>query len=366
MTWKRTRVGKPDQDAQRRLELETRKAEQGHEIALADLDDEKADARQTRRERRADRREARKLANLSRQVKVSGARIAAAHNLTDTGEYRALKIQKIRRVSLTVLLPVLIAFASWSTIGVQAGAAKLLGVISGSLWTGAYFIEPALGTIVAGIIIVRAALRSAGGELGSRATAIEWGALTVSLILNLAGAWPEGGGTQAIAATVVHSIGPVGLMTTAFLIAIIDDAVANAKPYEGHPSLADPAVLIDSVPVSHGTELGQARGTKLGQGRGNEVGQSLSQPERPGVPRLSRPKVVPVSQPDPSHAPGTDLVVSQPKVSQNEQYEKVVAAWETARDTGQSQTVRAIALSTGVPRSTVDRILKPYKAQAGS
>lgn len=354
MTWMKARGDSPDRDSQRRMELETRKAEQGHEIALADLDDERADARQTRRERRADRREARRLANLSREVKVSGARIAAAHNLTNTGEYRALRIQKIRRVSLMVLLPVLIAFGSWSTIGVQAGAAKLLGVSGGSLWTGAYFIEPALATIVAGIIIVRAALRAFGGDLDWRATAIEWGALTASLILNLAGAWPEGGGTESIAATVVHSIGPVGLMTTAFLIAIIDDAVAKAKPYEGHPSMADPAILIDSRESTHRVDRVDSRESTHRKVDESVILTHRLDAESPGdEPGESTHEKVNEST---QKKPAKVIQASTEPVADRRQL--VFNTYDAAIDAGRTLTHAELAAQTGVPKPTVGRYLR--------
>lgn len=352
-------------EVKRTRELSNRRAVQKHEIALAGLDDERTDVRQDRKERRADRREARRLAKLTRQVRISGARVSAAHNLINSGEYRALRVQKIRKYSLLALLPVLTAFASWSTLGVHTGVLKLLGSPGGSLETGAWFVEPALATIVAGIIVVRAALRSSGGDLDGRATAIEWGALAVSVILNLAGAWPDSGRSAAVAATVAHSIGPVGLMTTAFLISIIDDAVNKAEPFKGHPSMADPAVLLDSVPTVSRVPL--SHGTELGQGRGTEVGQL----ERPSVPRVSRPRVVPATRPTTvpevsQEAPGTELVLSQPKVSQTEQFDKIVGQFEKQRDAGQPATVRAIADLTGASKTTVGRVLKTYLAETES
>jgi hypothetical protein len=354
MNWKIWKAPIDDESAPlvRTRELETRRSRQSHEIALAGLDDERTSVRQERKELRADRRESHRLAKLSRQVRVSGARVSAAHNLINSGEYRALRVQKIRRYSLLALMPVLIAFASWSTLGVHAGVVGLLGNPGGSLDLGAWFVEPALATIVAGIIVVRAALRSSGGDLDWRATAVEWSALTVSVILNLAGAWPDSGRSAAVAATVAHSIGPVGLMATAFLISIIDDAVANAKPFEGRPRMADPMVLLESVPLSRPT-VPEQRDNVVGQvERDSDVGQ----PERP---TLSRPKAPRLSQPKVSQKEnGTALVpVSQPKVSQ---FDKIVESFEQERDAGRPASVRAIAELTGASKTTVGRVLKTY------
>jgi hypothetical protein len=230
----------------RRQQLEGRRAAQEHSAALADLKDEKVEGRRDRREARADRRERRALAKLNRQARISGARVRIAHDLTSSGEIRALRVVKVRKISLLVLLPVLLAFAAWSTLGVRAGIIKILGIDdSDPMWIGSWFVEPALIAVIAGIIIARAVLRSSGGDLDGRATAIEWGGLTVSLILNLAGAWPEAGFLAGLAATVVHSIGPVGTMVTAVLISVVDDGVNKAKPFDGAPSVADSVILVD-------------------------------------------------------------------------------------------------------------------------
>lgn len=358
MNWKiwEAPVDEPEKIERRKQELETRKARQGHEMSLAELDDQRTEVRQSRKERRADRREERALARLNRQARVSGSRIRMTYDLYDSGEIRALRIRKIRKSSLLTLLPVLLAFAAWSTIGVHAGVVKLLGAEPGSAYdTGAWFVEPAIIVIVAGIIVVRAALRSAGGELDWRATMIEWGMLSSSVALNLAGAWPEGGFLEGAAATVAHSLGPVGAMVTAVLISIVDDAVANAKPFEGKKSFADPVLAVDVVPSQ---VVPPSRGTELGQDRDNEVGQD----EEVIVPKVSRPK--PAPRPIVPPEPGTDLVpVSRPKVSQNEQFDKIVKEFEAQRDAGQPATVRAIADLTGASKTTVGRVLKTYLAE---
>lgn len=212
----------------------------------------RAAARRDRRQRREEDRdaaEASALADLHRRASVSGERARVRARIQQSAEMRALRVARVRTISLMVLLPVLVAFAAWSTAGVHAGLTMLLAIEAGSpMWVAAWVLEPALITIVGGLIIVRAVLRSSGGDLDWRATLAEWGALTVSIALNAAGHWPEGSSLTAVVALIAHSIGPLGAALTAWLIGIIDDAVANAQPEkkngERAPSLADLGVSV--------------------------------------------------------------------------------------------------------------------------
>jgi hypothetical protein len=196
----------------------------------------RAAARRDKRQRREEDRDAAEestLNDLYRRASVSGERARIRSQIQQSAEMRALRVARVRTISLMVLLPVLVAFAAWSTAGVHAGLTGLLALESGSpMWWAAWALEPALITIVGGLIIVRAVLRSSGGDLGGRATAAEWGALTVSIALNAAGHWPDGSSLTAVAALIAHSIGPLGAALTAWLIGMIDDAVSKAKPDE--------------------------------------------------------------------------------------------------------------------------------------
>ncbi|MEU3019038.1 hypothetical protein ABZ635_16755 [Nocardiopsis sp. NPDC007018] len=219
-----------------------------HQIAVSAA---RAAARRDRRQRREENRDAHEnvsLAELRRRASVSGERARVRSQIMQSAEMRAMRVEKVRRTSLFVLVPVLVAFAAWSTAGVHAGLMHLLSVPAGSpMWWAGWALEPALITIVAGIIVVRAVLRSSGGDLDWRATVAEWAALTVSIALNAAGHWPESGTLTAVAALIAHSIGPLGAALTAWLIGIIDDAVASAQPEkrdgEPVPTLAELNVI---------------------------------------------------------------------------------------------------------------------------
>lgn len=202
-----------------------------HQIAVSAA---RAAARRDRRQRREENRDAHEnvsLSELRRRASVSGERARVRSQIMQSAEMRAMRVEKVRRTSLFVLVPVLVAFAAWSTAGVHAGLMHLLAVPAGSpMWWAGWALEPALITIVAGIIVVRAVLRSSGGDLDGRATFAEWAALTVSIALNAAGHWPDSSSFAAVAALIAHSIGPLGAALTAWLIGIIDDAVSSAQP----------------------------------------------------------------------------------------------------------------------------------------
>lgn len=234
----------PVEDLQRRLTLrqgldklkrsdavQRLQARVAHQLAISAA---RAEARQDKRQRREENRdhhESSTLSDLHRRASVSGERARVRSQIQQSAEMRAMRVERVRRTSLYVLIPVLLAFAAWSTAGVHFGFVTLLDVPAGSpMWWTAWGIEPALITIVAGIIIVRAVLRSSGGDLDWRATLTEWGALSTSIALNAAGHWPEGGSLTAVIALIAHSIGPVGAALTAWLIGVIDDAVTRARP----------------------------------------------------------------------------------------------------------------------------------------
>lgn len=216
-----------------------RRAQQAeHRIAMADVAEQAAAAKRARRERARDAVEGEALAALYRRATRSGARARIRALINGSAEMRALRVAKVRTVSLAVLLPVLAAFAGWSTTGAQAGAVRLLDLVDHSAaWTASWGVEPALIAVVALIIIVRAVLRSSGGDTDWRATLIECTALGLSLALNIIGGWH--GDWEGLVTVLPHAIGPLGCAGTAFLIAVIDSYVTAARPWDGAPRLAE-------------------------------------------------------------------------------------------------------------------------------
>ncbi|MFY1599521.1 hypothetical protein [Micromonospora sp. WMMD737] len=243
-------------EVRREDEQERRESDAEHRIALARIQArERAEAR-ARREADRDAAEEVELADLYRRAKSSGERARIRAEIDGSAEMRALRVAKVRKVALLAGLPVLAAFAFWSTAGVQAGTARLLDLEVGTpMWMGAWAVEPALIAIVALIIIGRAVLRASGGTVDWRATAVEWTALGASLALNIVGGWH--GGWEGLLTALPHSIGPIGCAGTAFLIGLFDGYVTAARPWEGAPRLAD---LKITPPSSIGTRTAIKRG----------------------------------------------------------------------------------------------------------
>jgi len=220
-----------------------------HELAMAAVDEQESAARRARRERVRDAVESDELAALYRRAASSGTRARIRALIQGSAEMRALRIAKVRTVALVAGLPVLAAFAAWSTTGVQAGVVRLLGLGEKSAaWWASWAMEPALIAIVALIIIGRAVLRSSGGDTDWRATFAEWAALGLSLALNILGGWH--GGWDGLATALPHAIGPLGCAGTAFLIGLFDSYVTAARPWQDAPRLEDLGLIPDaSAPV---------------------------------------------------------------------------------------------------------------------
>ncbi|MFC7246053.1 hypothetical protein ACFQO7_26550 [Catellatospora aurea] len=228
-------------DIARHDELARRAAEAEHRIALGDVREQARAAELARRERARDSADAAQLAALYRRAARSGTRARLRAQIQGSAEMRALRVARVRSVTLMAGVPVLVAFAAWSTTGVQAGVARLLGLTGGSPgWWAAWAMEPALIAIVGLIIIGRAVLRSAGGDTDWRADAIEWTALGTSLALNIVGGWVTGvDWSQQVGPMLAHSVGPIGAAGTAFLIGLFDGYVSAARPWHGAPKLAE-------------------------------------------------------------------------------------------------------------------------------
>jgi hypothetical protein len=210
-----------------------------HRIALDDLGERVANAKRSRRERYRDARDAVALTDLYRRATEAGTRAYIRAQIQGSAEMRALRIASVRKTSLIAGIPVLLAFAIWSTSGVQAGVTRLLLLTSDSFaWAASWTVEPAIITIVALIIIGRAILDSSGGKTDWRATSIEWTGLSLSLALNIVGGWPADAHWEGVVTALPHAIGPIGCAATAFLIGLFEAYVSKATPWEGAPRLA--------------------------------------------------------------------------------------------------------------------------------
>src|SRR5690554_110098 len=221
----------------------------------------RAEARARRRARRARQR----IDRLRQQAMLAGAAARTRYEVLQTGEARALRLVRTRTAALAALLPVLLAFGAWSAAGVQAGMVALLGLEQGSVAAAAaWLVEPALIGVVAGVILIRARLRSVGGDLDERASRIEWGALSLSILLNCVGHWPNSLDATAFAALAGHALGPIGAAGTAYLISVVQDGISSADPW--HLDGGSPAPsLVDVEAVEAGQERPESSSGEVDQ-----------------------------------------------------------------------------------------------------
>ncbi|RKS06705.1 hypothetical protein DFP74_2348 [Nocardiopsis sp. Huas11] len=172
-------------------------------------------------------------------------RAKLAADISQSAEARALRVQRTRTLTLAALMPVLVAFAGWSTAGVHAGAAAMTGAEPfTAMWWMLWLLEPALIGIVGWVILCRSRLESSGGSLPEEADKIMWGCLAVSILLNTVGHWPTEWTGTAVGGLFAHSLGPIGAAMTAHLIGVIEKGITNARPTEG-PGVKTLAELTD-------------------------------------------------------------------------------------------------------------------------
>lgn len=226
-------------------ELEREEERTDHELALAKVRNRAASKRRAQAERVRDEKQDAELAELYRRAARDGTRARIRADIQRSAEMRALRVETVRRSAFVVGLPVLIGFAAWSTPGVQSGAVRLLNADQGDpLWWAAWLVEPLLIGVAAWIITIKSLLKNAGGDTDGKANRAKWGALVVSVALNMSGGWHGGGGVvAAIGEALVHSIGAIGAAVTAWLIGVVIDYASKAKPWDGATRLADMGVL---------------------------------------------------------------------------------------------------------------------------
>ena len=226
----------------------------------------RAQVRAEARTRRLARRARQRVDRLRQQATLAGAAARTRYEVLQTGEARALQLARTRTAALAALLPVLLAFGAWSAAGVQAGMVTLLSLEPGSVAAAAaWLVEPALIGVVATIILIRSRLRSVGGDLDERATRIEWGALSLSILLNAVGHWPASLDATAFAALVGHALGPVGAAGTAYLISVIQDGISSADPWHLDDGSPAPSLMgvepVEAEPEQPTSEGGRPQST---------------------------------------------------------------------------------------------------------
>ncbi len=222
----------PGQDTPATADQIRHDLEQRRERRAARKDDRLERSRDRARRSMAARSIRQELTRDRTAADLERAKLAA--DISQSAEARALRVQRTRTLTLAALMPVLVAFAGWSTAGVHAGAAAMTGAAPyTAMWWMLWLLEPALIGIVGWVILCRARLESSGGNLPEEADRIMWGCLAVSILLNTIGHWPSELSGTAVGGLLAHSLGPIGAAMTAHLIGVIEKGIAAARPTEG-------------------------------------------------------------------------------------------------------------------------------------
>ncbi|MCO6011741.1 hypothetical protein NE236_43025, partial [Actinoallomurus purpureus] len=196
--------------------------------------------------------------------RAAGERTRITSQMARSGEARALRLERLRILNLKVLVPVLLGFAAWSTTGVHHGAARLMGIgpaaTTDPMWWALWLLEPVLIGAVVWILIARARLASAGGQLDTRAAGLAIACLGTSVLLNFSAAIPShaphglSGFFTVVGGMIAHAIGPAGAAATAHLIGVVDESIAAADPWTEAgrpvPLLAEMDLTFGSAPES--------------------------------------------------------------------------------------------------------------------
>ncbi|GLZ05284.1 hypothetical protein Acsp03_27500 [Actinomadura sp. NBRC 104412] len=285
----------------------------------------RARVRAEARTRKAERVSRQRLADLRQRSVLAGERARVRHQVAQSAEARALRVERTRTLALAVLLPVMAAFGAWSAAGVQAGMVTLLGLDTDApAAVLAWLVEPALLGVVAGVILIRARLRSAGGDLDERATWIESGALLTSVLLNMAGHWPEHLDGAGLATLAGHTLGPVGAASTAFLISVVEDGVSRATPW----------LLANGEPAP------------TLNGPGDEAAPSPSRTREPAeaaAPRVPAPARVPAAEnPVPDRVPVPDRPRQRPHLDGEPLRVRAAEVFATEMSAGEVPSIRRI------------------------
>jgi hypothetical protein len=227
-----------DREVLRQDQIARRRADLANEITDGDLVEERSVVASERRIRTSRREQVAQLREAYMEARIAGSRARIQAEMGRSAEVRALRLERLGRWVLMIGIPVLVGFGVWSTAGVQAGVDRLLGLESWSAyWVASWGVEAALITFAAGLIIFEAIIRLCGGEVSWWVHAGEAGALSLSIMLNLAGMervdWSRPGELA------VHSIGPLGAAGTAFMIGVLMQCIARTDPWSTAPSIAD-------------------------------------------------------------------------------------------------------------------------------
>ncbi|MFE2750451.1 hypothetical protein ACFXGA_00445 [Actinosynnema sp. NPDC059335] len=152
---------------------------------------------------------------------------ARLHALGQNPMARAWQAARVRLVLTVVDLVALVGALAWSTTGVHH--TLTLGMIErGAAWWGAWAVEPVISAVLLVVVGAKAFLTTRGHTLHHpHLTRVEFGALGVTLTLNVWPYLPVVADTFAPMTLLAHAIGPLVAVGAVTVMPIIWDGFAN-------------------------------------------------------------------------------------------------------------------------------------------
>lgn len=165
-----------------------------------------------------------------RRSRKRAAEAARLHALAQDPAARAWQAARVRLTLTLVALVALVGALGWSTTGVHHTLTRSM-VERGAAWWGAWAVEPVISAVLLVVVGARAFLATRGRALRHRhLTAVEYGALTVTLTLNVwpylpwvSVPWARFDAMQLLA----HAIGPLVAVGAVAVLPVIWSAFAD-------------------------------------------------------------------------------------------------------------------------------------------
>ncbi|MCE7010035.1 hypothetical protein LWC34_45595 [Kibdelosporangium philippinense] len=207
--------------------------------------------------------------NRVRRSRKRAAEAAQLHALARNPAARAWQAARVRLVLTAVTLAALVGALGWSTTGVHYTLTRTM-TERNAAWWGAWAVEPVISAVLLAIVTAKAYLATHGLVLKHRhLTAVEFGALAVTLTLNI---WPytpwqvdRFDSMQLLA----HAIGPLVAIGAVTVLPIIWSAFAslelNSLPVGTTPQEYSENVAEDGAPTERATNTRTALLVKRAQ-----------------------------------------------------------------------------------------------------
>jgi hypothetical protein len=162
-----------------------------------------------------------------RRTRKQAAEAARLHALAQNPAARAWQAARVRRSLTAVALAALVGALGWSTTSVHHTLTRTM-TERDAAWWGAWAVEPVISAVLLVVVAAKAYLAARGQALRHRhLTAVETGALAVTLTLNIWPYAPWQADRFEPMQLLAHSIGPLVAIGAVTVMPIIWTALAD-------------------------------------------------------------------------------------------------------------------------------------------